>query len=81
MNYSLYPRFIKTYFEKIIRIIITGRLSSKRFNPNIFRRIKIPPQANINSATIEKIGISKLTAARLDELISFSLNTLKSFSL
>ena len=73
--------FRETNLEKIIRITKTGRLSNKRFNPNILKRIKIPPIENINSATIEKIGISKLIAARFDELISFSLNILISFSL
>ena len=51
--------FRETNLEKIIRITKTGRLSNKRLNPNILKRIKIPPIENINSATIEKIGISK----------------------
>ncbi len=40
----------------------------------------MPPRANINSEMIETMGISKLTAARLHEFISFSLNKFKSLS-
>ena len=50
-------------------------------NPNIFNKMNIPPIANIDSATIEKKGISKFIAAKLDELIIFSLNNFNSLLL
>ena len=44
-------------------------------------KINIPPKAKINSATIEKKGMSKFITAKLDELIIFSLNCFTSLLL
>ncbi len=73
--------FLETYFEKIINIKNIGRLKANNLNPNIFNKIKIPPKANINSATIEKKGMSKFTTAKLDEFMIFSLNIFNSLLL
>ena len=66
--------FLDTNFEKIISTKNTGKLNKNNFKPNIFSKIIIPPNANRTSEMIETIGISKFTAARLDEFTCFSLN-------